>query len=61
MVDELIEEGFRRGILKTTRENVRMIKSRTTDEKGRIVEGADGERLKEKKLEEVKYYERNGK
>ena len=58
-MDDKIEEGFRRGILKTNRENIKRITNRTLDKKGKVVQGEIGKQLLRRKLEKQAYYERN--
>ncbi len=59
MNDAQVEQAFRRGILKTTRENIRGIRSRALDSRGVVRTGEDGRNIQEKKQAKRDYYERN--
>jgi len=56
---QMVEGGFRRGILKTNVGNIERILSRTVDNAGRVVTGEAGRQLLRRKLEAKAYYDRN--
>lgn len=56
---QMIENGFRKGVLKTSRENIERIMSRAVDGNGKVHTGEAGKRLRSQRLAEQRYYERN--
>ena len=56
---QMIEGGFRRGILKTSVANVERIMSRATDSRGKVHYGEAGKQLLRRQQEAQAYHERN--
>ena len=57
--ENMIEKGFRRGTLKTTRNNVERLMNRATDAAGKVYTGEAGKTLRKKQLAKQSYYDRN--
>lgn len=56
---QMVEGGFRKGVLKTSVANIEKIISRTADTSGKIYGGEAGRNLRRRKLERQAYAQRN--
>ena len=56
---QIIEKGFRRGTLKTTRANVERLLNRTADHTGKVYTGEAGKALRKEQLAKQAHYDRN--
>ena len=55
----IIEQGFRKGTLKTSRANVERIMTRAMDGSGKVYTGEAGKALRKQQLAKQAYYDRN--